>query len=204
MATIDADALNMQSQWTVELNERSEALNQRVDELLGQASFSSVGIAGSSSSSSSASAADAEERGRLSARAVPNVAVCGVGRPEDSSAGARLFQFLREAAATKADEPIWVDLREAASMPFEDLDALLLRARTAMVCPDVGDDDRRSIMAQREGLKAVLMSCPPPLNKVLLLSRIGAQAGKGGINMRSFFGLSTAGTFAGLEEMPEF
>jgi len=56
-------------------------------------------------------------------------------------------------------------------------------------------------MAQREGLKAVLMSCPAPLNKVLLLSRIGAQAGKGGISMRSFFGLSTAGTFAGLEDV---
>lgn len=85
-------------------------------------------------------------------------------------------------------------------MSFEELDALLLRSRSALICPDVGDDDRRVVMAVREGLKAVLACLPDPLRRVFFLSQVGAQGMKGGVNMRSFFGLGYEGTFAGLED----
>jgi len=46
----------------------------------------------------------------------------------------------------------------------------------------------------------VLASCPQNLSNAVLLSQIGAQAMKGGINMRSMFGLGYSGTPTGLED----
>jgi len=114
--------------------------------------------------------------------------------------GQRLHALLAQASTSQAHDPRWVDLDEAAALGFETLDARLLGARAAVVCPDVQDDRRRAIEGVRAGLKAVIMSLPQKLSRLVLLSRIGAQSMKGGINMRSFFGLGYGSTITGLED----
>jgi len=129
------------------------------------------------------------------------IVVCGTGaRADSSTAASQLFELLQAASASPLDVPRWLNLAEAADMPFEELDALLLGAGAVVFCPDLEDDDRRAIEAQRAGMKATLASFPQNLRRTVLLSRIGAQAMKGGINLRSFFGLGYSGTPTGLED----
>lgn len=197
----DAELAQMKDDIMQQLDARNAALSDKVDQLLSQGAASGVRIAAPSERPAGPAPA-ARGGGALGlAGGVPGVAVVGVGQPGDASGPAPLlYQALLDAARSSSEEPCWVNLLEAEGTPFEELDARLASARVAIVCPDIGDDDRRTILAERQGLKAVMASFPGRLSKVYMLSRIGAQSIKGGINMRSFFGLGYSGTFAGLED----
>ncbi|CAE8586204.1 unnamed protein product [Polarella glacialis] len=141
---------------------------------------------------------------------LPCTVVCGIGPPPgeggasssvDESTCQRLFRRLREEAALPIEKPVWVDLTTASQQPFEELDLLMARCRAAVICPDFEEGDRRRLRAVRVGLKFAMSSFPVPLSRVVLLSQIGAQDGKGGFNLTSFFGAKTKeGTVAGFED----
>ncbi|CAK0829117.1 unnamed protein product [Prorocentrum cordatum] len=182
---------------------RGEALAERVDRLLGrQPLLADAGAAPALGS------AEAEPSGAGAAVPAPapelqRVVVCGVGGGSPGArAGQQLFATLRDAISVTAprEAPSWVDLGSAAEAPLEELDRVFVLARTCVICPDVTDDDRRTIASMRQGIKAVLGSFPQNLSKVVMLSRVGAQAVKGGINLRSMFGLGYEGTLTGLED----
>jgi len=130
----------------------------------------------------------------------PGLARLVVCSTETSAVGQLFFQRV-EAVTSEADKPIWLDLTEAPLLPFEELDLLFSRCRAVVFCPDTDSEDRRSLEAVRAGVKASLNSLPNFTNKAVLLSRVGAQSIKGGINMRALFGMSYDGTFAGLEDL---
>lgn len=132
---------------------------------------------------------------------LPRVVVCGLGDIDNNEVGRRLVERLREGTVGDAlSEPLWVNLFDVPDVPIGELDVLLARCRAAVVCPDVTDDDRRRLLALRMGLRSLIECFPDPLSRVVLLSRVGAQDGKGGFNIGGFFGMSSAGSFAGLED----
>lgn len=95
---------------------------------------------------------------------------------------------------------MWLDLREAARSSFEDVDKMLAGCECAIVCPDTGDDSSEALEAVQAGLKAVLASAPDGLSKVVLLSKVGSQAGKGGFNVASFFGQGHSVSWSDIED----
>ena len=122
---------------------------------------------------------------------LPCVAVCGVGLEDEGeeSVAAMLHQQLRVQKGGGPEEPVWFDLFTVADRSFEDLDQSLARCRSMVVCPPLNLSDRRKIKALKEGLKVMLESVPTALNRIIILSTVGAQAGSGGFNVGSFFGV---------------
>eukprot|EP00971_Amphidinium_carterae_P251719 4997538-Amphidinium_carterae.1 len=131
---------------------------------------------------------------------MPELARLAVCSTAESAAGRAFFKRV-QALTSEKDQPVWVDLMQIASLRFEELDLLLASRRTLVICPDVDNEDRRTLMSIREGMKAVLASIPNFLDKAVLLSRVGAQAIKGGINLRAVFGMNYEGTYAGIEDL---
>lgn len=196
VAEMDQELDELQDRVSRQFNEKQAAIDEKVaaflDETQGARKVSPV------RGTSGAEAAGGTAAG-VQVPGVERVAVCGVDSPGSADMGRALFERLQE-SCSEANQPIWVDLLEAARMPFEELDYLLLRCKAAVICPDISDTRRRSVEAAREGLKALLGSFPDHLSRVYQLSQVGAQADKGGVNMGSFFGLGYSGTFAGLED----
>lgn len=134
---------------------------------------------------------------------LPCVAVCGMGREDDEkdSVAAMLHRQLRIYKGGSPEEPVWFDLDTVAGRSFEELDQSLALCRTMVVCPPLNLGDRRKIKALRDGLKLLLESVPMAMNRIIVLSTIGAQAGTGGFNVGSFFGVDfKSGSYASLED----
>lgn len=133
---------------------------------------------------------------------VQRVAVCGFF--SDSGAGVagvggRLLARLREEGQA---EPQMLDLQQLPSMPFEKVDNLLAGCESAVICAEAaaGGDESQALEDAKQGLKAALPSFPDSLTKVVLLSRAGAQDGKGGFNFGSFFDGNKSAKWADLED----
>eukprot|EP00440_Ansanella_granifera_P061183 gb/GFBE01066326.1/.p1 GENE.gb/GFBE01066326.1/~~gb/GFBE01066326.1/.p1 ORF type:complete len:499 (+),score=121.26 gb/GFBE01066326.1/:1-1497(+) len=126
------------------------------------------------------------------------VAVCGTGS-EEGSPGRILLARLKEEAPAKA-QPVWLDLAEAGRKSFEEVDELLTDCTAAVICPDPADGSPEALEAARQGLKAVLASAPYEMNKVVLLSHVGAQAGKGGFNIGAFFNQGSGTAWSSVED----
>lgn len=123
------------------------------------------------------------------------VAVCG---SERGGCGRQLLSML-ESVSTSTAKPVWIDLDTAAKFGFEEMEVLLEGCRTLIVCPN-SSDLSKDIERSRDGLKAVLASAALEMNRVVLLSRIGAQTGKGGFNISSFFSSSNDVAWSDLED----
>ncbi|CAK8995056.1 p53 and DNA damage-regulated protein 1 [Durusdinium trenchii] len=132
---------------------------------------------------------------------LPCVAVCGVGTLEEESVGAAVHQEFQVFKGDGPEAPVWFDLLGVVQRSWEDLDQAMARCRTMVVCPPLGLSDRRKVKAMRDGLKILLDSCPSALNRIVILSQIGAQAGGGGFNVGSFFGVDfKSGSYGSLED----
>jgi len=163
----------MEEEFAEEVERRQAALGGKIDEIMKGAPLASkpaVTIGGSAVGA---------------AGALDRIAVCGI-------LGAGPGEALVARLADEAKGAIFIDLLEAARLPFEKLDELLVNCKALAVCPDLGDDSAVVVEGTKNGLRAILASVPPECTKVLLLSHIGAQAGKGGFKLDSFFGSKQA------------
>eukprot|EP00929_Paragymnodinium_shiwhaense_P003141 TRINITY_DN103565_c0_g1_i1.p1 TRINITY_DN103565_c0_g1~~TRINITY_DN103565_c0_g1_i1.p1 ORF type:complete len:545 (-),score=113.69 TRINITY_DN103565_c0_g1_i1:135-1733(-) len=131
---------------------------------------------------------------------LPKVAFCALG--ERRSAGAAADLLFQRFAAETCHDPVWVNLLEIATKPWEEVELNLAKCRAAVIVPDLEKLDRRALQAAREGLKWVLNSFPYQLSRIVMLSQIGAQGGRGGFSLGGFFGLGIdSGTLAGIENV---
>mmetsp|Transcript_59901 Transcript_59901/g.110961 ORF Transcript_59901/g.110961 Transcript_59901/m.110961 type:complete len:457 (+) Transcript_59901:278-1648(+) len=190
LARMDRQLDEFQELVTQQLEERSREMNTKIDALMASVASIPEDTVGDNPSMPSA----------LGGTLVPELARVAVCSTPKSAVGRAFFHKVR-ALTSERDQPEWIDLMQIASLPFEEVDLLLASRRALVICPDVDSEDRRSLMSLREGMKAVLASIPSFLDKAVLLSRVGAQSIKGGINMRAFFGMNYDGTFAGVEDL---
>ncbi|CAJ1363555.1 unnamed protein product [Effrenium voratum] len=133
-------------------------------------------------------------RGAESLGVEGRVAVCGCGET---------LQLLVERLKKEASEnqqPVILDLEEVSRMKFEDLDEALKDCTAAVVCPDPQQASEAALERAKLGLRAVLGSCPEQLRKVVLLSHVGAQEGKGGFNLGAFFSQSEGPSWSSIED----
>lgn len=93
-----------------------------------------------------------------------------------------------------------VDLEELGRLNFEKAMEMLEGCSVAVVCPDAGDDRPESLEKALKGIKGLLAGTPEGLTRIVLLSHIGAQQGKGGFNIGSFFGESKGTSWDDLED----
>ncbi|CAE8700538.1 unnamed protein product, partial [Polarella glacialis] len=85
-------------------------------------------------------------------------------------------------------------------LSFEELEKQLENCEALVVCPDSSDGSPDALEKARQGLKAVLASSPYGMTKVVLLSHVGAQEGKGGFNIGAFFGQGADKAWSNVED----
>jgi len=183
------DALDIEigEEMDKEAEVRGAALGAKVDGILKKTpTFKGTGVTPSS--------------GERAAETVKRVVVCGLG--SNPGASGSTASFLLERLRQVGDaEPLWCDLAAASKTNFEDLDQLLQGCEGLVICPDVNEESPgEELEAARQGLKAVLMSGSNDLRKAIVVSRLGAQAGKGGFNVASFFSQDNTKGWSDLED----
>lgn len=196
-AKLDAELEELQGRLKQQLDERGEAMNRRVEELLATAA---PAVKAATAAASSAAPRPVPGGQGRSIPDLARIAVCGIGGPEAEGVGQRLLGLLGAAAITPAGTPRWLDLEEAPNLGFEELDARFFGAQAVVICPDLTSEHRRDAERARAGLRAVLGSLPVNLRRCVLLSSVGAQSGKGGINLRAAFGLGYEAAATALED----
>eukprot|EP00445_Apocalathium_hangoei_P026936 CAMPEP_0203929528 /NCGR_PEP_ID=MMETSP0359-20131031/68421_1 /ASSEMBLY_ACC=CAM_ASM_000338 /TAXON_ID=268821 /ORGANISM="Scrippsiella Hangoei, Strain SHTV-5" /LENGTH=537 /DNA_ID=CAMNT_0050858573 /DNA_START=1 /DNA_END=1614 /DNA_ORIENTATION=+ len=121
------------------------------------------------------------------ARPLPCVAICGFG---GAAVGELLMQrFRSEVSARGGEEPVWVDLAEAAGTPLESLQAALEKCEVALLCPAQRTDGGPPVSEALGALKMLLAAGSERMLKVVLHSRNDARGEKsGGFDVGAMFG----------------
>eukprot|EP00439_Symbiodinium_sp_Y106_P019576 s4687_g2.t1 len=96
--------------------------------------------------------------------------------------------------------PIFNEKSRMYRLNFEEVDESLKNCTAAIICPDPSEASDESLERAKLGLRAVIGSAPDCLRKVVLLSHIGAQEGKGGFNLGAFFNQGAGSSWSDIED----
>eukprot|EP00929_Paragymnodinium_shiwhaense_P038869 TRINITY_DN20480_c0_g1_i1.p1 TRINITY_DN20480_c0_g1~~TRINITY_DN20480_c0_g1_i1.p1 ORF type:complete len:514 (+),score=164.59 TRINITY_DN20480_c0_g1_i1:217-1758(+) len=129
------------------------------------------------------------------------VVLCGLGLADTSRGSGAVAAAVAECIKDDVEMQLQqLDLADLPAKRFEEVDELLKGCEVAIVCSDTSDANGATIDGMLAGLKSLLLSAPEEMHKIILLSRLGAQASKGGFNMGGFFGQSEGKKWADLED----
>jgi len=123
-----------------------------------------------------------------------SIAVCGTGEVAEL-----LLERLKQEAPDN-QQPVFVNLTDVSRQKFEEVDEALQNCTAAIICPDPAKASEDDLERAKLGLRAVISSAPDCMHKVVLLSHVGAQEGKGGFNLGAFFNQGSGTSWADLED----
>jgi len=129
-----------------------------------------------------------------SSHGLGSVALCGTGEVAEM-----LLERLKKEAADN-QQPVFLNLAEVSRLNFEEVDESLKNCTATIICPDPSEASDESLERAKLGLRAVIGSAPDCLRKVVLLSHIGAQEGKGGFNLGAFFNQGAGSSWSDIED----